>query len=169
MTWSPSLVAVGMLLVLLEVPGFGIDFANDIVGHLVVAGAVLRSPAPGRRLVAGLAVLAAAVSLFGYGGPASQLVVLSDDLWTVAVAAEMLTGSSVFVAVLWSLSTVEPTRRTRLLPLVAALLALATVGWALVVVLGDVAGGILLQLFGVMIGLLRGLTVVAAFHLSALR
>lgn len=165
-------VGIGLLVVLLEVPGFGVDFANDIVGFALVAWAAWRRCPAGRwRAVAGLAAVAAAVSLFGYGGPASHLVVLGDTAWIGLVVTEMLVRAAVFGAALWALAgSCTGARLTRgLLVGATVVLAAAALGWSLIVALaGGVAGaaGVLAQGCAVVVGLVQGLTVVLFFTFS---
>lgn len=177
MSPAPGVIAVGigLLIVLLEVPGFGVDFANDILGFTLVAWAAWRlRPEIGWSTVAVLAGAAAAVSVFGYGGPASRIVVFGDRTWILLVVAEMIVRSAVFGAVLWALTgSGAVSRRTRGL-LVAATVALtvATLGWALAVATaGGVAGasGALAQACAVVVGLLQGLTILLIFTFSPKR
>lgn len=160
-------VPIGLLLVVLEVPAFGIDFAHDTVGLTLVAVASRRIGGDRWPPVTATAAAAAVVSLFGYGGPVSHLVVLGDGTWNVILAVEKVAGSSAFAAVLWALSaTPAASRRTRaLLGAAAGALLGAALTWAALVVATDGAPGAVVDLFGVMIGLLHGLTVVAAFLL----
>ena len=68
--------AVGLLLTVVEVTGFGFDFANDTLGFALVCAGATRLPRIGGSKWVGLTVvsagLAALVSLFTYGGPAGQ-------------------------------------------------------------------------------------------------
>lgn len=173
MTRPPGLlaVAIGLLLVVLEVPGFGVDFANDIVGYAVVAWAAWMV-CPGERwsLVGILAACAAAVSVFGYGGPASHVMVFTDQVWTLLVVTETAVGGSVFAAVLWALAGgATASRRTRALVAGAAVLVVAAAGRAVILPLdGGLAGtsGAVAEACGVVDALLRGLTVALTLTFS---
>lgn len=169
---GPLVVGVGLLVVLLDIPGFGVDFANDIVGFALVAWAAWRSRPAGRwSLVAVLAGVAAVVSVFGYGGPASHVLVFGDATWTWIVVTEMLARSAVFVAVLWALTGSSTlSRRARgVLVVTSVVLAAAALGWSLILALaGGVAGtsGLLAQGFAVVVGLIQGLAAVLSCTFS---
>ena len=165
-------VPIGLLLVVLDVPGFGMDFANDTVGFALVAWAGLRLCPGGRWSTVGiLATLAAVASVFGYGGPVSRLVVFGDETWTGVVVTEILLGAAVFAAVLWALAGgMSLSRRARVLVLAAAsALVVAAGGRALLMAVdGGLAGtsGAVAQLCGVLDGLVRALAIALTFTFS---
>jgi hypothetical protein len=140
-TSTPLLLCgIGLLLTVVEIPGFGFDFADDTLGLGLVCAGAARFPTTGGRPWALLTVVAAGcgalVSLFAYGGPAGLVVPRAHRLWDTAFYLDTLTTAAVVVGLLMlirgrTMATTDGLRAVRKLPMVlgayivaAALMAL---------------------------------------------
>lgn len=165
--------AIGLLLTVVEVSGFGVDFANDTVGFGLVCYA-------GARLVAGSAHpwwlvssasagLSAVVSLFTYGGVVSQLVPYTYRLWTAMFYLDTVATAGVVVGLIlaaWQHTEERAGRLGPWLPTVAGIYLVAT-GLQLVLFGSESASygtlGHVRQAVVVITGLLQVLAVVITF------
>lgn len=81
---QPTLLcAVGMLLLVAEVPAFGFDLADDALGFALVAIGAWQHRSGGRwwRATAGLAGLGVLTDLFTYGGVVSRFLEVGYLFW----------------------------------------------------------------------------------------
>lgn len=168
--------AVGLLLTVVEVTGFGFDFANDTLGFALVCAGATRLPRIGGSKWVGLTVvsagLAALVSLFTYGGPAGQVLALTYRVWNVMfyldtlTAAGVVTGLLMVVMVRIRMQGGPGAWMVRGLPPAVGLWVLAAL-LSMVLFASQAAYygplGQLRQVVGVLVGGLQVLTVVAAF------
>lgn len=170
------LCAVGLFLTVVEITGFGFDFANDTVGFVLVCIGAARLPAdPGRvwsLFAAVSAGLAAVVSLFTYGGPAGQVLPMTYRLWNTmfhldtTATAGVVIGLLLMVRATAASTTERASLPVRALPFLAALYALSAAFQMLLFASQSAYFGPLghlRQVVGVMIGLLQSLTVIAVF------
>lgn len=162
--------AIGLLLTVVEVSGFGVDFANDTVGFGLVCLAAARLVAGSAHpwwLVASVSAgLAAVVSLFTYGGVVGQLVPYTYRLWTAMLYLDTTATAGVVVGLTLAASTHTAMRGGRLLPFVAGIYVLAA-GLQLALFGNESASygtlGHVRQAVQVLIGLLHVLAVVVTF------
>lgn len=172
----PLSCAVGLLLTLTAVPGFGLDFADDTVGYSLLALGAARAAAGGAaargwwRLVAGSAVMTALISLVGYGGLLTHLVPYTFRWWStlsyLQVGADAVTVAAL-VAALWVAHRGRP--GYRYLPFLALGLLVAGVAQAVLLAnTGAYVGGLasVRQVVGVVLGLFHLVAVVMAFDAS---
>lgn len=101
------LSAIGLLLTVTVVNGFGLDLANDTVGYVLVAAGSLsrRGRTPWWWALASVSAVAAVVQLFVYGGPASHIATGSDGLWESMFFASNLLAGAVVALLAMSLRT----------------------------------------------------------------
>lgn len=133
--------AIGLLLTVVEVNGFGVDFANDTVGCGLVCFAAARLVAGTAHpwwLVASVSAgLAAVVSLFTYGGVVGHLIPYTYLLWTAMFYLDAIATAGMVVGLTlaaWKHGETRPVRLRGSLPFVAGAYV--------------VAAGLLLVLFG---------------------
>jgi hypothetical protein len=163
------LSAVGLLLTLTNVNGFGFDVANDSVGYVLIAvGSV--SVRPRTAWWSALAVasaIAAAVGLFTYGGVVSTLVPGSYVLWEPMSYASSLLAGAVVALLATALTGVarEPGRTAFLLVIAVATVVLAVVAAVMRILQIGISGpaSYLLQLTVVGSGLLAIALLVLVF------
>ena len=124
--------AIGLLLTVVEVSGFGFDFANDTVGFglICVAAAQLAAGSvhPWWLVAAVSAGLAAVVSLFTYGGVVGQLMPYTYRLWTAMSYLDTVATAGVVVGLTlaaWRHTETQGGRLGRSLPLVAGIYVVA--------------------------------------------
>jgi len=93
--------ALGLLLTVVDVSGFGVDFANDTVGFGLICLAAARLMAGSTHswwLVTSVSAgLSAVVSLFTYGGVVGQLVPYTYRLWTATTYLDTVATAGVVV------------------------------------------------------------------------
>ena len=165
-----ELCAVGLLLTVVEVSGFGVDFANDTVGYALVAGAAvrLRGDGPGWGILGLLAALAAVVALFTYGGVVSKAFAGSYVLWESMFHAAAVLGGAVVAGLAWALAARFPgttgPQLLRTIGVLAAVLAMVPVSLRLLGIGVSGPGSHLLQLLLVGSGLVALVVVVIAFR-----
>lgn len=173
--------AIGLFLTVVQVNGFGFDFANDTIGFALVCVGAARLPGgPGKPwslLVAASAGLAALASLFTYGGPAGVLWPMTYRLWNAAFYLESAAVAGVVIGLLLMLGSGAATRGSSP-PAAWVLVALAgvyTVAATLQMVLFAARSayfgplGHLQQASLVVVGLVECLTVIAVFLAARVR
>lgn len=124
--------ATGLLLTIVEVNGFGVDFANDTVGYGLICFAAARLVASSAHpwwLVASLSAgLSAVVSLFTYGGVVGHLVPYTYRLWTAMFYLDTTATAGVVVGLTLAAWRHAGTRRGplgRSIPLFAGIYVVA--------------------------------------------
>lgn len=101
--------AIGLFLTVVQVNGFGVDFANDTIGFALVCVGATRLPGgsakPWNLLLAACAGLAALVSLFTYGNPAGVLWPLAHRFWDATFYLESAAVAGVVIGLLLMLGS----------------------------------------------------------------
>lgn len=164
------LCAIGLLLTVADVNGFGFDFANDTVGYaLVAAGSVSARPTwtSWWSALAVTSAVAAAVGLFTYGGVVSKLVSGSYFLWESMFYAVILLGGAVVALLALALRTTVRDRHREVALLLLAVTTVVLTGVRLLMRLFEIGvygpTNYLLQLVVVMNGLLALALLVLVF------
>ena len=166
--------ALGLLLTVAEVSGFGVDFANDTVGFGLICFGAARLVSGSTHswwLVASVSAgLSAVVSLFTYGGVVGQLVPYTYRLWTAMTYLDAVATAGVVVGLTlaaWRHAESQGSRHRPWLPLAAGIYAVAA---ALQLVLFGTESasygtlGHVRQVVLVITGLLQVLAVVVTFQ-----
>lgn len=173
-----TMCAIGLLLTVVQVNGFGFDFANDTIGFALVCVGAARLPGgpakPWNLLVAASAGLAALASLFTYGGPAGVLWPMAYRLWNAAFYLESAAVAGVVIGLLLMLGSdaargsSPPVARARVL-LAGVYAVAATLQMVLFAARSAYFGplGHLHQASLVVVGLVECLTVIAVFLAAA--
>ena len=165
--------ALGLLLAVVEVNGFGVDFANDTVGFGLIclaAARLIASSAHSWWLVASVSAgLSAVVSLFTYGGVVGQLVPYTYRLWTAMTYLDTVATAGVVVGLTlaaWRHTETQGSRPRLWLPVAAGIYAVAA-ALQLVLFGSESASygplGNIRQVVLVITGLLQVLAVVVTF------
>ena len=141
--------AIGLLLTIVQVSAYGVDFANDTIGFGLVClgagGLVAGSAHPWWLLVSVSAGLAAVLSLFTYGGMVGQLVPYTYRLWSTLFYLDTIATAGVVIGLALAARRQIQARHGRIgpwLPYVGGIYAVAA-GLQVVVFGSESAYGVL--------------------------